>query len=96
LVVKKHKSILENLENWLRAYNADADGYISEPLLLIDDEADNASINTAAVGADDGHAEGRRDGCGDGDVQPDAQYWRVGGDFDGDDDAGAAKPEPKK
>lgn len=52
LVVKKNKSILENLENWLRAYNADANGHISEPLLLIDDEADNASVNTAAIGAD--------------------------------------------
>ncbi len=45
-VVKKHKSIIENLATWLRAYNSDGDGKISESLLLIDDEADNASINT--------------------------------------------------
>jgi hypothetical protein len=47
LVVKKNKRILENLENWLRSYNAGQDGTIRAPLLLIDDEADSASINTA-------------------------------------------------
>jgi len=46
LVVKKHKRILENLENWLRAYNAGTGGHIDTPMLLIDDEADNASVNT--------------------------------------------------
>ena len=45
-MVKKHKSILENLTNWLRTYNADQHGIIDAPLLLIDDEADNASVNT--------------------------------------------------
>jgi hypothetical protein len=48
LVVKKHKRILENLENWLRAYNANQSGTIDTPMLLIDDEADNASVNTNA------------------------------------------------
>ncbi len=52
LVIKKNKRILENLENWLRAYNVDQSGFIDEPMLLIDDEADNASVNTAVVGAD--------------------------------------------
>ncbi len=51
-VVKKHKSIIENLATWLQAYNADAGGHISESLLLIDDEADNASINTNNPEAD--------------------------------------------
>lgn len=46
LVVKKDRSILSNLRNWLRSHNAEPDGKISIPLLLIDDEADNASINT--------------------------------------------------
>lgn len=46
LVVKKNKRILENLENWLRAYNAGESDVIDTPLLLIDDEADNASVNT--------------------------------------------------
>ncbi|TAK91935.1 MAG: endonuclease [Aquabacterium sp.] len=45
-VIKKHKSIIENLTAWLKAYNADNTGSIGESLLLIDDEADNASVNT--------------------------------------------------
>lgn len=45
VVIKKNKRILENLENWLRSYNAGSSGKIDTPLLLIDDEADNASIN---------------------------------------------------
>lgn len=47
LVVKKNPNILSNLKNWLVEYNADNEGKISFPLLLIDDEADNASINTS-------------------------------------------------
>jgi hypothetical protein len=46
LVVKKNKRILENLTDWLITYNASAGGSINLPLLLIDDEADNASVNT--------------------------------------------------
>lgn len=44
-VIKKNKSILEKLEQWLRTFNA-IDGKIMSPMLLIDDEADNASVNT--------------------------------------------------
>lgn len=43
VVIKKHTRILENLRDWLRAMHA---GQIDLPLLMIDDEADNASINT--------------------------------------------------
>ena len=46
VVAKKHKGVLENLAAWLRTRNADREGRIDVPLLLIDDEADNASINT--------------------------------------------------
>lgn len=46
VVTKKHKAVLERLANWLRARNADRRGRIDLPMLLIDDEADNASINT--------------------------------------------------
>ncbi|HET9866764.1 MAG TPA: hypothetical protein VFQ06_05695, partial [Nitrospira sp.] len=46
VVLKKNRTILQNLEHWLRSYNAGDDGKISAPLLLIDDEADSASINT--------------------------------------------------
>ncbi|SEW38275.1 Z1 domain-containing protein [Ruminococcaceae bacterium KH2T8] len=45
-VVKKNKSVLTNLHNWL---TKDEDK-LNLPLLLIDDEADNASINTNAEG----------------------------------------------
>lgn len=46
-VVKKNVKILENLYDWLVALNKDVlDDMIHAPMLLIDDEADNASINT--------------------------------------------------
>lgn len=45
-VVKKNSRILSNLERWLRQNNEGQDGLIDMPLLLIDDEADNASVNT--------------------------------------------------
>ncbi len=46
-VVKKNVKILENLYNWLVDLNQDVlDGMIHAPMLLIDDEADNASVNT--------------------------------------------------
>lgn len=47
LVVKKNKRILNNLISWLTANNTDlTTGKIMLPVLLIDDEADNASVNT--------------------------------------------------
>lgn len=46
VVTKKNKGVLERLASWLRARNADREGRIDLPLLMIDDEADNASINT--------------------------------------------------
>jgi hypothetical protein len=52
VVIKKNKSILANLESWLRGYNADGSGKINAPLLMIDDEADWASINTKPEDAD--------------------------------------------
>lgn len=45
-VIKKNKSILNNLIKWLKSNNVDARGAINLPMLLIDDEADNASVNT--------------------------------------------------
>lgn len=52
LVVKKNKRILENLENWLRSYNAGPNGLIDLPMFMIDDEADNASVNTNSADRD--------------------------------------------
>ena len=46
VVTKKNRATLASLAAWLRARNADRQGHIDLPLLLIDDEADNASINT--------------------------------------------------
>jgi hypothetical protein len=46
-VIKKNKSILEKLHSWLKGKNANqTTGMINLPMLLIDDEADNASVNT--------------------------------------------------
>jgi len=45
LVVKKNKNILDNLYRWLKENNAEG-GMIDETLLMLDDEADSASINT--------------------------------------------------
>ncbi|MCA0358324.1 MAG: Z1 domain-containing protein [Proteobacteria bacterium] len=44
-VLKKNKSTLENLRDWIS--NQARGGRIDYPLLLIDDEADNASVNTS-------------------------------------------------
>ncbi|MRH77608.1 endonuclease [Spiribacter sp. C176] len=47
LVIKKNVSTLKSLHDWLKEMNAQADGLITDvPMLMIDDEADNASINT--------------------------------------------------
>ena len=45
-VIKKNPSTLRNLIEWLTAHNAQrGTSTVREPMLLIDDEADNASIN---------------------------------------------------
>ena len=47
LVIKKNVSTLDSLQRWLRELNTKGNGKISDvPMLMIDDEADNASINT--------------------------------------------------
>ncbi|MER0300572.1 Z1 domain-containing protein [Vibrio vulnificus] len=47
LVIKKNHRTLENLLEWLKDNSARGDNeMIDQPMLLIDDEADNASINT--------------------------------------------------
>ena len=48
LVIKKNKSTLENLINWLKYNNPH--NLKNYPMLLIDDEADHASINTSKEG----------------------------------------------
>lgn len=47
-IIKKQKNVLSKLKNWLVSLNADpSTGKIDIPMLMIDDEADNASINTS-------------------------------------------------
>lgn len=46
-VVKKQKNILNNLAVWLERSVNERTNKIMQPMLLIDDEADNASINTS-------------------------------------------------
>ncbi|WP_075657184.1 Z1 domain-containing protein [Pseudochrobactrum sp. B5] len=47
LVIKKNSNTLKNLISWLKENSAEGDALtINQPMLLIDDEADNASINT--------------------------------------------------
>lgn len=46
LVIKKNAKIINNLATWLETHK---NGMIRSPLLLIDDEADNASINTSEI-----------------------------------------------
>lgn len=46
-VIKKNVHTLNALHRWLKEMNAKGDGQIKDvPMLMIDDEADNASINT--------------------------------------------------
>lgn len=48
LVIKKNSSTLKNLLEWLKEHSAHQNTQmVSQPMLVIDDEADNASINTA-------------------------------------------------
>lgn len=46
LVVKKNSRVLENLLQWLRDSSKPNGDWADMPLLLIDDESDNASVNT--------------------------------------------------
>lgn len=46
MVIKKNYKTLDNIIEWLRN-NEDGQRFINTPALIIDDEADNASINTS-------------------------------------------------
>lgn len=45
-VVKKNSAVLKRLNKWFRTFNQNRDNPIDNSILLIDDEADNASVNT--------------------------------------------------
>lgn len=59
LVVKKQKSVLSNLINWAISVRGQKDPQTGKtvvrniPLLVIDDEADNASVNTKLIPVDE-------------------------------------------
>lgn len=52
VVVKKNKRVLENLEKWLTEFNAGLGKKIEAPVLVIDDEADGASVNPRPLSED--------------------------------------------
>lgn len=45
-VIKKNSGILKRLNKWLKTFNQSGENAIDNSILIIDDEADNASINT--------------------------------------------------
>jgi len=45
-VVKKNVTVLKRLNKWLRTFNQNGENKIDTSILVIDDEADNASVNT--------------------------------------------------
>lgn len=45
-VIKKNSGILQRLNKWLKTFNQNGENAIDNSILVIDDEADNASINT--------------------------------------------------
>lgn len=51
-VVKKNVSVLKNLNAWLKRWGSETGELTEQPMLVIDDEADHASINTK-FGKDD-------------------------------------------
>lgn len=45
-VIKKNVSTLRNLNKWLKIFNTNGDEKIDNSILVVDDESDNASVNT--------------------------------------------------
>ena len=60
IVVKKYKSILDNLAGWLENF-VDDEALAELPMLLIDDEADDASIDTRKAPDDKTHSDATHD-----------------------------------
>ena len=47
-VVKKNVAVLKRLNKWLKTFNQNGEQAINHSLLVVDDESDNASVNTKA------------------------------------------------
>jgi hypothetical protein len=52
MVCKKNVSVLSNILIWLKGYTSETNPTINIPFLLIDDEADNASLNNNGINPD--------------------------------------------
>lgn len=52
MVCKKNVSVLSNILIWLKSYTSETNPTINIPFLLIDDEADNASLNNNGINPD--------------------------------------------
>lgn len=60
LIMKKNSRILANLIEWIKLRSQEASGRVrGVPMLLIDDEADNASVNVATSGKNPSAINGR-------------------------------------
>ena len=51
-VIKKNTSVLNNLLEWIQKHNQNESSKINNSVLMIDDEADYASVNTKAINED--------------------------------------------
>lgn len=49
IVAKKNKSVLDEINSWINSQKKNATDKVQKPFLIIDDEADNASVNTGKV-----------------------------------------------
>lgn len=47
-VIKKNSAVLKRLNKWLKTFNQNGEDPINHSLLVVDDESDNASVNTKA------------------------------------------------
>jgi hypothetical protein len=52
IVAKKNKSVLDEINVWINSQKNVAGEKVIHPILIIDDEADNASVNTGNAGAE--------------------------------------------
>jgi hypothetical protein len=46
IIAKKNKSVLDEINSWINSQKKSATDKVQKPFLIIDDEADNASVNT--------------------------------------------------
>lgn len=52
VVTKKNHHVLTSILRWLQSQKTEGSGLFEQPTLIVDDEADNASVNTADEGED--------------------------------------------